>query len=63
MKYRTRQREDIQRQYPAGECGRCGKELYPGDSCWTISGVLLCKACLLDYALGFFAPYRDEVEK
>jgi len=61
MRYTTKRRDDSQRQWPGGSCGRCGKELYPGDSCWVISGMLLCKACLLDYALGFFAPYKEEV--
>ena len=58
----ARRRRDHQRVWPRGCCGRCGRELYPGDSCWTINGMLLCKACLLDYALGFFAPHREEVK-
>ena len=62
MKYVAKRRADIQRRTPEKECGHCGQELYPGDSCWIISGMLLCKVCLLDYALGFFAPHREEVE-
>ena len=61
MRYRRKQRQDSQRLWPGGQCGRCGRELYPGESCWHINGILLCKSCLLDYALGFFAPHREEV--
>ena len=63
MRHVKRQRIDRQRWPAGGVCGRCGKELYPGDSCWHIGGVLLCKGCLLDYAMGFFAPHREEVKR
>ena len=60
MKFTAKRQQDSQRTRARGCCGRCGREIYPGDSCWYINGVLLCKACLLDYALGFFTPHREE---
>jgi len=61
VRYIRKTSRDAQRRPAAGRCGHCGRELWPGDSCWRISGVLLCKACLLDYALGLFAPQREEM--
>ena len=60
MRYTKKQRQDLQRQSAAAQCARCGRQLYPGASCWYINGVLLCKACLLEYSMGFFAPHREE---
>ncbi len=60
MRYTKKQRQDLQRQPGGAQCGRCGRRLTQGASCWYINGVLLCRACLLDYAMGFFAPHREE---
>ena len=62
MRCEKKLREDRQRRPASARCGRCGRDLYPGDSCWYVGGALLCRGCLLDYALGFFAPHREEVD-
>ena len=40
-----RRHRDRQRAYPAGECGLCGAELYPGELCWLLCGARLCRSC------------------
>ena len=58
MRITNKRRRDRQRARPAGCCGRCGGELYPGAACWRVNGRILCKSCLLDWTLGQMACFR-----
>lgn len=53
-----KRRRDRQRIYPAGSCGRCGGELYPGDVCWLLGGRTMCRECAAAWALEELAAFR-----
>ncbi len=54
-----KRRRDRQRAYPAGICGRCGGELYPGDARWLLGGRPLCRSCAAAWALEELAAFRS----
>ncbi len=54
-----KRRRDRQRTYPAGICGRCGGELYPGDARWLLGGRSLCRSCAAAWALEELAAFRS----
>ena len=58
MRIVHKRRRDRQRIYPAGSCGRCGGELYPGDVCWLLGGRTLCRECAAAWALEELAAFR-----
>ena len=58
MRFQRREHKDPQRQPPMAHCSLCGGELYRGDMCWCINGAVLCRGCLGDYAVRFFAAHR-----
>lgn len=42
---------DSQRAVPAGECARCGGEVYPGCACWRFGNRILCEDCVVPWLL------------
>ena len=42
----------------AAQCGLCGDELYFGQCCYHLEGVLVCDSCLAQYARAYFRTNR-----
>lgn len=61
-----KRQNDLQRVHPAGQCTRCGEELYPACYCWRIGGAVLCEACAVEWIREELIPFRmryEEVER
>lgn len=58
MRIVHKRHRDPQRAFPAGACGLCGGELYPGDACWRLGGRTLCRDCAARTLLEDWAPFR-----
>lgn len=41
----------------AAECAECGGEIYGEEAFYHINGQAVCRDCLRDYAVRYFAPY------
>lgn len=63
MKKIMKKQQDRQKAPPAGQCSRCGGELYPGSLCWRLSGYTLCEGCVVLWIQEELVAYRMPVEE
>ena len=54
---------DRQRAAPVRLCSRCKGEIYPGQLCWYIGGVTLCRDCFSPWIQEELAAYCLPVEE
>ena len=58
-----KRQNDLQRVPPAGQCTRCGEELYPAGYCWRLGGQVLCEDCAVKWIREELAPFRVKLEE
>lgn len=42
----------------SGECALCGGEIYAGETYYAINAQAICRDCLPELAVRFFAPFQ-----
>ena len=58
MRVTHKKHRDVQRDFPAAKCARCGGELYPGETVWRLCGRTLCPDCAGPWLLEELAACR-----